>query len=65
MAYAMIEQPSRSEPELETEIEELELHARDLRSRVEAAADERNHRVLKRQVKEVEDQIERLRARLR
>ena len=53
-------------PESETiaEIERLELEARDIRRRVEHARNAEDKRVLNRQLKEVEEQVELLRARL-
>ena len=46
------------------EIERLELEARDLRRRMEQAKADADKRVLGRQLKEVEQQIELLRAKL-
>ena len=53
-------------PESETiaEIERLELEARDIRRRVEHARNAEDKRVLNRQLKEAEEQVELLRARL-
>ena len=53
-------------PEVETmaEIERLEMEARNIRRRVEHAHNAEDKRVLNRQIKEVEDQIRYLRARL-
>jgi hypothetical protein len=53
-------------PESETiaEIERLELEARDIRRRIEHAQNVEDKRVLNRQIKEVEEQIELLRSRL-
>jgi hypothetical protein len=52
------------EVEIMTEIERLELEARDVRRRVGHARNEEDKRVLNRQLAEVEEQIEHLRARL-
>lgn len=52
------------EVEIMTEIERLELEARDLRRRVGHARNEEDKRVLNRQLGEAEEQIEHLRARL-
>ena len=53
-------------PESETiaEIERLELEARDIRRRIEHARNAEDKRVLNRQIKEVEEQVELLRSRL-
>jgi len=53
-------------PESETiaEIERLELEARDIRRRIEHAHNAEDKRVLNRQIKEVEEQVELLRSRL-
>lgn len=47
-----------------TEIERLELEARDIRRRVEHARNEADKRVLNRQLEELKTQIEYLRGRL-
>lgn len=52
------------EAEVIAQIERLELEARDLRRRNEHASQEEDKRVLSRQLKEVQEQIERLRTRL-
>jgi hypothetical protein len=52
------------ETEIIAEIERLEIEARDLRRRVGHARHEEDRRVLSRQLAEVEEQIELLRARL-
>ncbi len=46
------------------EIERLELESRDIRRRVEHAKNEEDKRVLNRQLKELEEQIELLKTRL-
>jgi hypothetical protein len=53
-------------PESETiaEIERLELEARDVRRRIEHARNVEDKRVLNRQLKEVEENVELLRAKL-
>ena len=53
-------------PESDTvaEIERLELEARDLRRRIERARNEEDRRVLDRQLKEIQDDVTRLQARL-
>ncbi len=53
-------------PEAETmaEIERLELEARDIRRRIEQAHKNEDKRVLGRQLKEIEEQIESLKKRL-
>ena len=53
-------------PEAETiaEIERLELEARDIRRRIEHARNAEDKRVLNRQLKEVEGEVDLLRARL-
>ena len=53
-------------PESETiaQIERLELEARDIRRRIEHARSPEDKRVLNRQLKEVEEQVELLRSRL-
>ena len=53
------------ESEVMAEIERLELEARQIRRSVEHARGEADKRVLNRQLAELKDQIERLRARLR
>ena len=52
------------ESDVMAEIERLELEARDVRRRVEHARTEADKRVLNRQLKELEDQVEFLRNRL-
>jgi peptidoglycan hydrolase CwlO-like protein len=52
------------EAELTARIERLELDARDIRRRIEHARDERDKRVLNRQMEEIKQDIEILRARL-
>jgi hypothetical protein len=52
------------EADIMAEIERLELEARDIRKRVEHAHREEDKRVLNRQLKETEDQVEFLRQRL-
>jgi predicted nuclease with TOPRIM domain len=53
-------------PETETiaQIERLELEAREVRRKVEQARSETDRHVLERQLRELEDEVERLRARL-
>lgn len=53
-------------PEADTiaQIERLELEARDIRRRVEHARNEEDKRVLNKQLKEIEQEVETLRARL-
>ena len=53
-------------PEAETmaQIERLELEARDVRHRIEKAKGENDKRVLARQLKETEEQIEALKVKL-
>ena len=46
------------------EIERLELSARDLRRRIEKARSKQDKRVLQKQLGEIEDQIEALKAKL-
>ena len=52
------------EVELATEIERLELEARDARRRIEHAHGEQDRRVLNRQLHELEEQIGLLQSRL-
>lgn len=52
------------ETEVVTEIERLELEARDIRRRVEHARTEADKRVLNRQLEELKEQITYLRGRL-
>jgi predicted nuclease with TOPRIM domain len=52
------------ESELITQIERLELEAREVRRRVEHARNENDKRVLNRQLKEIQDEISHLQARL-
>ena len=52
------------ESDLMAEIERLELEARDVRRRVEHARTEADKRVLNRQLKELEEQVDFLRRRL-
>ena len=52
------------EADIIAEIERLELEARSVRRRVEHARTEQDKRVLNRQLQELEDQIEHLKARL-
>lgn len=52
------------ETELMAEIERLELEARQIRRSVEHARSEADKRVLNRQLQELKEQIEHLRARL-
>ena len=52
------------ESDIIAEIERLELEARDIRRRVEHAHTEEDKRVLNKQLAEVEEEIERLRAKL-
>lgn len=52
------------EAELATEIERLELDARDARRRIEHAHSERDRRVLNKQLRELEEQIGFLQSRL-
>jgi hypothetical protein len=54
-----------NETETIAAIERLEMDARDVRRRVEHARTESDKRVLNRQLKDIEDEIERLRYRLR
>jgi hypothetical protein len=53
-------------PESDTvaEIERLELEAREIRRRVERARNDEDRRVLNRQLKEIQEDVERLQARL-
>ena len=53
-------------PEAETiaQIERLELEARDIRKRVEHAHSQEDKRVLNRQLKEIEEQVDALRTQL-
>ena len=53
-------------PESDTvaEIERLELEARDVRRRIERARNDEDRRVLNRQLKEIEEEVARLQARL-
>ena len=53
-----------TEPDVIAEIERLELEARDVRRRVEHARSEQDKRVLNRQLREIEEQVDHLRARL-
>ena len=53
-----------TEPDLIAEIERLELEARDVRRRVEHARTEQDKKVLNRQLREIEEQVDHLRARL-
>ena len=52
------------EAEIQGRIESLELEARDLRRREEAAASDQDRRVLQKQRREIEAQIDHLRRRL-
>jgi hypothetical protein len=52
------------ESEVVARIERLELDARDIRRRIEHARDERDKRVLNRQIEEIKQDIAILRARL-
>ena len=52
------------EVELATEIERLELEAREARRRIEHAHSEQDRRVLNKQLRELEEQIGLLQARL-
>ena len=53
-----------TEPDLIAEIERLELEARNIRRRVEHAQNEQDKKVLNRQLREIEEQVDHLRARL-
>ena len=52
------------EADLAAEIERLELEARDIRRKLEHAQNDNDRRVLQRQLKETEQQVELLRKRL-
>jgi hypothetical protein len=52
------------EADMIAEIERMELEARDIRRRIEAAHADADKRVLARQLKELEDQIDYLRNKL-
>jgi predicted nucleic acid-binding Zn-ribbon protein len=52
------------EAETITQIERLELEARDIRKRIEHARSQEDKRVLNRQLKELEQQVDVLRSRL-
>ena len=52
------------EADLIQQIEKLEISARDIRRRIEHARSEQDKRVLNRQLKEIEDEVELLRSRL-
>ncbi|HEV7299669.1 MAG TPA: hypothetical protein VGN72_09915 [Tepidisphaeraceae bacterium] len=54
-----------SESEIIAQIERLEMHARDLRRRIEHVRNEADKRVLNRQLQDMDDEIKRLRHRLR
>jgi hypothetical protein len=58
-------QTCETETDTVMEIERLELQARDLRRRTDTAKTDPDRRVLGRQLKEVEQRIDNLRARLR
>ncbi len=52
------------ESEIIAQIERLELEAREVRKRIDQAAQKEDRRVLNQQLKELEEQIDLLRARL-
>ncbi len=52
------------ESDMVAEIERLDLEARDVRRRIERARNEEDRRVLDRQLKEIQDEVTRLQARL-
>jgi peptidoglycan hydrolase CwlO-like protein len=52
------------ESEITAQIERLELEARDVRRKLEHAKGEKDRQVLQRQLKELEDDVERLKAKL-
>jgi hypothetical protein len=60
-----MDQSLETEAEIIAEIERLELQARDVRNRRDHARSDVDRRVLDRQLDELEDQVDRLRAQLR